>query len=101
MYLFEMSALGSLKMRSHLCSFKLVWHDTKFHIKFCKNDKDRLWSWSLIGPDRGSLNFLQNLASCHTAFRRRYLDKFVNDKVRYLKLQLVFPKFKKVSKPYA
>jgi hypothetical protein len=21
---------------------KLVWHDTKFHRKFCKNDKDRL-----------------------------------------------------------
>jgi hypothetical protein len=30
-----------------------MWHDTKFHRKFCKNDKDRLWSWSSIGPDRG------------------------------------------------
>jgi hypothetical protein len=26
-------------------SIKPVWHDTKFHRKFCKNDKDRLWSW--------------------------------------------------------
>jgi hypothetical protein len=72
-------------------SLKLVWHDTKFLRKFTSkwertnersgSDKDRLWSWSFIGPVEGFSHFLtnllRNLASCQTSFTLLYSKHLV------------------------
>jgi hypothetical protein len=59
-----------LKSRLHVCIrdniTKSIFHTKGWFnctriwiliIKFCKNDNDRLWFWSFIGPDQGSLSF--------------------------------------------
>jgi hypothetical protein len=56
-----------LQLLQGIRCLKAVWHDAKFCRKFVRKwerthersgcDKDRLWSWSFIGPDRGSLSF--------------------------------------------